>query len=187
VTTEPASPDPGDKALAELVWRDADERAFRTLYRRHTPRLYQFALRVLGGDEPEAEDVVQETWIRAVEKLRGFRWDANLNTWLTGIALNVCRGLFRRKDRKWMEIREDLELAVPPRPEHERIDLEEALVKLPPGYRTVLVLHDVEGFTHEEIAGQLDVSVNTSKSQLFHARRTLRSLLAPAGGEEART
>lgn len=187
MNTKPASPDLGDKALAELVWRDADEGAFRTLYRRHTPRLYQFALRVLGGDEPEAEDVVQETWIRAVEKLRGFRWDANLNTWLTGIALNVCRGLLRRKDRKWMEIREDIGLVLPPRPEHERIDLEDALAKLPPGYRTVLVLHDVEGLTHEEIAGRLEVSVNTSKSQLFHARRTLRLLLAPAGGEEART
>ncbi len=181
------SPEKCDKALAELVWRNADERAFRDLYRRHTPRLYQFVLRVLGGDEPEAEDVVQETWIRAVEGLREFRWDANLSTWLSGIALNLCRGLFRRQDRKWLEIREDMEPIVPPGLEHERIDLEEAITKLPPGYRTVLVLHDVEGYTHEQIAGQLAVSVNTSKSQLSHARRTLRSLLAPIGTREART
>ncbi len=187
MTTKPVSSQPDDRALAELVWRDRDEQAFRTLYQRHTPRLYQFVLRVMAGNEQDAEDVVQETWIRAVDKLRQFRWDASLNTWLAGIALNLCRGFFRRQDRRWVEIREDLGLLVPPRLEHERIDLEEALTKLAPGYRTVLILHDIEGFTHEQIAGQLEVSVNTSKSQLFHARRTLRSLVAPTGGEEART
>jgi RNA polymerase sigma-70 factor (ECF subfamily) len=176
----------GDRALAERVQLKGDEQAFRMLYRRHTPKLYQFALRVLGGNELDAEDVVQETWLRAVEGFREFRWEAALGTWLTGIALNLCRGLFRRHDRRWIAIREDLELVTAPRQEHEIIDLEAALTRLPPGYRTVVVLHDVEGFTHEQIAERLEISANTSKSQLSRGRRMLRSLLGPHESEQVR-
>jgi len=176
----------GDRALAERVQRDGDDTAFRALYRRHTPRLYQFTLRVLGGNEPDAEDVVQETWLRAVERLSEFRWEAELGTWLTGIALNLCRGLFRRHDRRWIAMREDLDLVAAPRQEHERIDLEAALTKLPPGYRTVVILHDVEGFTHEQIAERLQISANTSKSQLSRGRKLLRSLLGPHESEQVR-
>jgi RNA polymerase sigma-70 factor (ECF subfamily) len=179
VSSKPDPLDPSDESLAESVMLDGDEQAFRTLYRRHTPRLYQFALRVLAGREQDAEDVVQETWIRATEKLGQFRWESNLGTWLTGIALNLCRMLFRRQDEKWLEIREDLEPLIHEPQEHERIDLEDALTRLPSGYRTVLLLHDVEGFTHQQIGNQLEVSVNTSKSQLFHARRALRRMLTP--------
>jgi DNA-directed RNA polymerase specialized sigma24 family protein len=92
-----------DRTLVERVLERGDERAFRELYRRHTPYLYQFALRVLGGHEQEAEDVIQETWIRAVEGLAGFRWEAGLRTWLGGITLNQCRSRFRRRERMWME------------------------------------------------------------------------------------
>lgn len=166
---------------------DGDEKAFRTLYRRHTPRLYQFTLRILAGREHDAEDVVQETWIRATEKLDRFRWESGLGTWLAGIALNLCRALFRRQDEKWLELREDLTVPVNGAEGLQRIDLESALSRLPPGYRTVLVLHDVEGFTHEEIGRRLEVSANTSKSQLFHARRALRKLLTPSGHRGART
>ncbi len=176
----------GDRALAERVQLGGDEQAFRTLYRRHTPRLYQFALRVLGGNEPDAEDVVQETWLRAVERLGEFRWEAELGTWLTGIVLNLCRGLFRRHDRRWIAMREDLELTTAPRLEHERIDLEAALSRLPPGYRTVVILHDIEGFTHEQIATRLQISANTSKSQLSRGRKMLRSLLGPHESEQVR-
>jgi RNA polymerase sigma factor (sigma-70 family) len=167
-----------DRVLAERVWRDNDEGAFRTLYRRHTPALHQFALRLLGGNEHEAEDVVQDTWIRAVEHLAEFRWEASLKTWLAGIALNVCRGLFRRKDRAWVTLHAGDEPTADPRTEIELWDLEGAIAGLAPGYRTVLVLHDVEGFTHEEIAGRLEISPNTSKSQLSRARRALRVALA---------
>lgn len=177
------SAEASDRALAERVSRDGDERAFRVLYRRHTPVLYPFALRLLGGDELEAEDAVQETWIRATRALSGFRWEASLRTWLLGILLNVCRNLFRRRDRRWLELKEDPVAPVPGVDAEARIDLESAIALLPPGYRSVLVLHDVEGHRHEEIGALLEISPGTSKSQLFHARRALRALL---GDEETR-
>ena len=140
----------GDRALAERVLWDGDETAFRVLYRRHTASVYQFALRFLGGNEHDAEDVVQETWIRAMEKLGGFRWKSALRTWLTGIALNHCRSRFRRRDRQWLEVKET-DWVTRESSVHHRLDLEQAVATLPPGYRAVLVLHDVEGFTHEEL------------------------------------
>ena len=176
-------PDLTDRDLAERVRTDGDEQAFRALYRRYTPKLYQFALRMLGGNELDAEDVIQEAWIRAVEGLGDFRWESAFGTWITGIVLNLCRGLFRRHDRRWIEMRDDLDLVSGPPLEHERIDLEAALMRLPPGYRTVVLLHDVEGFTHEQIGAQLEISPNTSKSQLSRGRKMLRSLLEPLEGE----
>jgi RNA polymerase sigma-70 factor (ECF subfamily) len=175
-----AVPEPSDRELVRRVTDDGDERAFRTLYRRHTPALYQFALRTMGGDSIEAEDVVQETWIRGAEGWGGFRWDASLSTWLKAIALNVCRAAFRRRNRGWLETA-DTETAAPDGNPEARIDLERALALLPPGYRTVLLLHDLEGYRHDEIAGLLGTSAGTSKSQLSRARRALRQLLAPAG------
>jgi RNA polymerase sigma-70 factor (ECF subfamily) len=177
--TEPA-PAP-DRALADALLLDGDERAFRELYQRHTPRLFQVALRVVGGSEHDAEDVVQETWIRATEKLGGFRWEAAFGTWLTGIGLNVARQLLRKKGR-WVELEAAPEPWRPPPHDGERIDLERAIALLPPGYRAVLVLHDVEGYRHDEIGEMLGVSTGTSKSQLFNARRSLRQALEPAKG-----
>ncbi len=165
-----------DRALVDLVLGDGDESAFRVIYGRHTGSLYQFALRLMGGNEHDAEDVVQETWIRAVEKLATFRWKASLATWLTGIALNQCRTRFRRRDRRWLEVKES-DLTARPPPLDERIDLEHAVAALPPGYRAVLVLHDIEGMTHQELAARLGVAVGTSKSQLARARAMLRSRL----------
>lgn len=170
-----------DRLLAERVWRDGDEHAFRTLYGRHTPALYQFALRLLGGHEHDAEDVVQETWIRAAEALGDFRWEASLRSWLFGIALNVCRNLFRRKDRAWVTLQPAHEPATEAPTNVEQLDLEAAIAALPDGYRTVLVLHDVQGFTHEEIGRKLEISANTSKSQVSRARRALRAALADHG------
>ena len=177
--TEPA-PAP-DRALADALLLEGDERAFRELYQRHTPRLYQVALRVVGGAEHDAEDVVQETWIRATEKLGTFRWEAAFGTWLTGIGLNVARQLLRRRGR-WVELDDAPEPWRPPPHDGERIDLERAIALLPAGYRTVLVLHDVEGYRHEEIGEMLGISAGTSKSQLFNARRSLRQALEPAKG-----
>ncbi len=187
MSSKPDSLDPSDESLAQSVMMDGDERAFRVLYRRHTPRLYQFTLRLVAGREQDAEDIVQETWIRATEKLDQFRWESSLGTWLTGIALNLCRALFRRQDERWLELRDDLEVSGDTSEGAQRIDLENALTRLPAGYRTVLVLHDVEGFTHEEIGRRLEVSANTSKSQLFHARRALRKMLTPMTHRGART
>ena len=174
-----ASPD--DRQLADAVVQGGDERAFRSLYRRYTPMLYPFVLRVLGGSVADAEDVVQETWVRAVKQLGKFRWESSLRTWLTAIALNLSREVLRKRGReKTEELTPEHVLPARPGREHERLDLESAIARLPAGYRTVLVLHDIEGFTHEEISQQLGVAVGTSKSQLFDARRAMRALLQPA-------
>lgn len=170
-----------DRDLAEAVRRNGDESAFRELYRRHTPRVLPVVERLLGGSRHDAEDAVQETWIRAVRGLEGFRWDAAFSTWLCGIGIRVGRDALRRRCRS----REDLwdEGFDPPLPETplgERIDLERGIALLPDGYRAVLVLFDIEGLRHEDIAERLEISVGTSKSQLHRARRMLRSLLTPA-------
>ncbi len=167
-----------DRVLVEAVARDGDEVAFRELYRRHTPRLFPLVMRLVGGAEMDAEDVVQETWIRATAGLKRFRGDSSFGTWLIAIGLNVARDHLRRRGR-WSGT-EDVtegEMGVPAWMNGHRIDLGAAIGLLPPGCRTVLVLHDVEGFTHEEIATQLGIAVGTSKSQLFAARRAVRSLL----------
>ncbi|MEE8062527.1 MAG: sigma-70 family RNA polymerase sigma factor [Gemmatimonadales bacterium] len=169
---------PTDRTLAEAVLNDGDELAFRQLYRRHTPRLYQFVLRFLGGSEMDAEDVVQEVWIQAVRRLGTFRWEARLETWLTAIGLNMARDQLRKQYRRGEPIPLDVvELPSLDRPVAERMDLEAAIASLPDGYRTVFVLHDLEGFTHDEIGQALGISSGTSKSQLSGARRTLRRFL----------
>lgn len=170
--------EPNDSALLEAV-RGGSEAAFRVLYRRHTPRLLQLVLRVVGGTVADAEDVLQETWIAAVAALGGFRGDASFRTWLTGIAINRCRVLLRKRGR-WAELGEQQELLVArPIEGSDQIDLEHAIARLPAGYRAVVVLHDIEGYTHEEIAKLLGVATGTSKAQLFHARRALRAMLDP--------
>jgi RNA polymerase sigma-70 factor (ECF subfamily) len=168
-----------DRDLVEAVVVNGDEHAFRELYRRHTPRLYQLVLRLVESEQ-DAEDVVQEAWIRATEAAANFRWESGFATWLTGIAINRFKELLRKRNR-WPAV--SLEAIHEPecKPETvgERIDLERALGMLPIGYRTVLVLHDLEGYRHEEIAEQLGIAAGTSKSQLFHARRYVRALLEP--------
>jgi RNA polymerase sigma factor (sigma-70 family) len=168
-----------DRALARAIAERGDEHAFRELYRRHTPRLYAFVLRVIGGDDADAEDVVQETWLRAVAGLSAFRWESQFGTWLTGIGFNRARDHLRRRGvRLEVPVHDGLAAGVARRASPElRIDLERAIEALPPGYRAVLLLHDVEGFTHQEIGEQLGIAPGTSKSQLSGARRTLRALL----------
>lgn len=173
-----------DRELADRVSREGDERAFRALYRRHTPALYPFVLRVLGGEEADAEDVVQDTWVRATRGLSGFRWQSAFRTWLLGIGLNRAREVLRQRSRRNGVALPAQAAAVTPRRPGERLDLERAIRALPDGYRTVLVLHDVEGFTHPEISERLGIAEGTSRSQLHHARRTLRALLEP--GESPR-
>jgi RNA polymerase sigma-70 factor (ECF subfamily) len=174
-----------DRDLADALLKRGDEPAFRELYRRHTPRLYQFVLRMLGGAEAESEDVVQETWIRAADRLSGFRWESQFATWLTGISVNLCRDRLRRDARRQeLQPLDGVELHVRAGRHEDRIDLERAIALLPAGYREVLILHDVEGFTHGEIGERLGIAEGTSKSQLFFARRAMRSLLAPARERE---
>ena len=178
--------DESDRYLADRIAENGDERAFRTLYQRHTPAMYGLVVRMLGERGPEAEDVMQETWMRAVRALPRFRWESSLRTWLTGIAVNRVRETFRKRKRRGVDA--TLDRIPEPRtaaPTGLRLDLERALRELPEGYRTVLLLHDWEGYTHPEISERLDIAVGTSRSQLFHARRALRRLLGDVEDEGA--
>ena len=170
-----------DRELVAAYLRRRGEGAFRALYRRHTPRLYQLALRILGGESRDAEEAMQETWIRAAEKLESFAWRSSLGTWLAGIAINVCRDRLRRDRSRPRPVPEEaagaIDRAAPATGDDRRLDLERAISSLPGRYRQVLVLHDVEGYTHREIGRFLGIETGTSKSQLHHARQAMRQLL----------
>ncbi len=167
-----------DRRLVSNFLARRDEPSFRELYHRHTPALYQLALRLVGWNVHEAEEVVQDTWMRAIETLDGFRWESSLRTWLSGIAINRCRELYRQRARQSHElVVEQLMQEASTSENFERLDLEQAIAALPNGYRQVLVLHDVEGYTHEEISRMLEIEVGTSKSQLSRARSSVREAL----------
>lgn len=164
-----------DRRLVSAFLARKDEQAFRDLYHRHTPALYQLALRLVGWNVHEAEEVVQDVWMRAIEALEGFRWEASLRTWLSSIAINRCHELNRLRARQSHEVMvEQLAQETSITENFERLDLEQAIAGLPNGYRQVLVLHDVEGYTHEEISRMLEIEVGTSKSQLSRARSSVR-------------
>ncbi len=158
--------------------RLGDERAFSALYDRHTPYLYRLALRLMGGDEATAADLVHDMWVASAPRMASFAWASALRTWLAGFVVNLAR-------REWRGVARTAVLpAVTEEPTFEvamiaRIDVERALATLPPGARQVLVLHDLEGWTHGQIAEHLAVDVGTSKSQLSRARGLLRAQLRP--------
>jgi RNA polymerase sigma-70 factor, ECF subfamily len=133
---------------------------------------------LLGERRQEAEDVVQESWIRAVGGLPRFAWQSSLRTWLCSIVVNCCREVWRASRQELVV--EDVHVGVPADDIAERIDVAAALARLPTGYRAVLVLHDMIGYTHEEIAERLGIEPGTSKSQLSRARRAMRRLLGSA-------
>ena len=165
-----------DAALIAAAIRGA-EPAFRELFRRHTPHLLQFVSRVLGASRADAEDVVQDTWLRAYPALVTFRSESSFSTWLCSVGLRAALDAMRKGKRHAADsLFDDDAFSEPPRTE-DRMDIENAIARLAPGYRMVLVLHDVEGFTHEEIALQLGIAPGTSKAQLFKARRAMRALL----------
>lgn len=169
-----------EASLLDRFLAERDESSFRVLYRRHSPLLYRVILRSLGR-EALAEDLLQETWVRAVRGLPGFRRDSSLRTWLTGIALRCCHEARRAAPPGGEEPASPVAGVVPT--SDSRLDLERAVGELAPGRREVLLLHDVEGFTHAEIATLLDIDEGTSKSQLSRARRQVRERLEAAAGE----
>jgi RNA polymerase sigma-70 factor, ECF subfamily len=157
-----------------------DPRAVRELYRLYSPRVYAIVKR-LAGDDALAEDWAQEAWVRIFRALGSFRGEARFTTWLHRIAVNSALHGKRWRDRR--VIREaPLDETIPMRAQSDdallRMKLEKAMAMLPERMRQVLVLHDVEGYTHEDIAGFLGVTDGTSKSQLFKARARMRELLA---------
>jgi RNA polymerase sigma-70 factor (ECF subfamily) len=164
-----------DRALVERFLRGRGEDAFRALYRAHTAALYALALRLTGGDRGEAEDLVQESWVRALTALRTFRAQSALRSWLCGVLVNVRRGRIRAD---WRIVdAPDVEPLANPTGGDDAIDLERAIAAPPEGARDVYVLHDVHGYTHQEIADLLGIVEGTSKSQLNRARHLLRSSL----------
>jgi RNA polymerase sigma factor (sigma-70 family) len=175
---ESAAGDPSEAADVALA-AAGDSSAFERLYRRHAPRTHSLIRRMLGA-EADADEVTQDVFVRAWEKLKTFRGEATFGTWLHRLAVNVA--LNWRKSAARARHRFDEEVpaeAVAGRQDRgaERLDLEEAIRRLPPGARQVFVLHDVEGFRHEEIAELMGVTAGTSKAQLHRARMLLRGHL----------
>ena len=167
--------------------RAGDGTAERALYDAHVDRVYRLAYR-LAGDDALAQDFTQETFIRAFQKLDTFRGDSALSTWLHAITTSVVlNGL--RKVTRFRQREADLEAADgvsggPRAAEPDlKVRLHQAIDALPQGYRTVFVMHDIEGFTHEEIGVALGVETGTSKAQLSRARAKLRESLADFAGE----
>jgi len=169
--------------------RAGDGAAERTLYDAHVDRVYRLAYR-LAGDDGLAREFTQDTFVRAFERLASFRGEAKLSTWLHAIATSVVlNGL--RKVKRFRRRETDLEDAAgvaagrrAAEPDLKR-RLAQAIDDLPHGYRTVFVMHDVEGYTHEEIGATLGVETGTSKAQLSRARARLREALADFAGEWA--
>ena len=168
-----------DRQLVKEFLKSRSERAFSDLYRAKTPRLYQMALRLTAHNEHDAEELVQEMWSIAIKRLVHFEWRSELRTWLTGILINLSREKRKRQEKeiaaKTALINEAEEVDVTSN--FTAYDLERALVQLPAGYRQAIILHDIEGYKHKEIADLLDINEGTSKSQLFHARKALRIYL----------
>lgn len=156
-----------------------DERAFEQLYRRHLPRIHTLVRRMTR--QAVAEELTQDVFVRAWHKLGTFRGDSAFGTWLHRLAVNVVITELRRRRTELARLVDDdsqmASRADRPAASGVRIDLEMAMAELPDGARQVFVLHDIEGWTHGEIAEQLGLVPGTSKSQLSRARAILRRRL----------
>jgi RNA polymerase sigma-70 factor (ECF subfamily) len=166
-----------------------DPQAERELYDAHVDRVYRLVYRMVG-DQELAADYTQDTFIRTYERLASFRGESALSTWITAIAISVVYN-GQRKVRRLRQREVDLEHAEPVATTTRRADpdlkrkLHAAISALPEGYRTVFLMHDVEGYTHEEIGSALGIQDGTSKAQLSRARAKLRRQLAAFAGDLA--
>ena len=170
----------------EAAWVEAaqggDKSAYEQLYRRHAGKIHGLCWRICGGQQALAEELTQEAFIRAWQKLGTFKGNSRFSTWLHRVAVNVAltdRRIRLRKveretalDERILDQSKALE-----RDTGSVMDLEQAISRLPERARSVLVLHDVEGYLHQDIAEQLNMAVGTSKAQLHRARRLLREYL----------
>ena len=179
-----------DLELAGRI-RSGDGSAFEELYRQHATRLYNLAYRMAGGPA-EADDLLQDIFLLVYRKLGSFRGDSSLGTWLYRLAMNHCLDVLRSRQARMGQQTDSLdedgaaEVAQPAfddthgRPAMSavsRIDLERAIDTLPPACRAAFLLHDVEGFGHEEVGTILGISEGTSKSQVHKARLRIRAYL----------
>ena len=185
VATKKPEPAPNSDLALAIAAGKGDMSAFEKLYERHNRRVYSLCLR-MTQNSAEAEDLAQEAFIQLFRKIGSFRGDSAFTTWLHRLTVNQCLMHFRKRSVKLERTTEEGETPVQivsgtenpnAMPVMDRIALDNALTQLPPGYRTVFVLHDVEGHEHEEIAKMLGVAVGTSKSQLHKARMKLRKIL----------
>jgi len=169
--------------------RDGCHRAFAQLYSLHKRRIYSLCLRMVGS-VAEAEDLTQEVFLQLHRKIATFRGDSAFSTWLHRLAINVVLMHLRRKGLSMISLDEAMEPVPDESPGRsfgaadltqagaiDRLTLERAVAHLPAGYRLIFVLHDIEGYEHNEIASMLDCSIGNSKSQLHKARLKLRDTL----------
>lgn len=177
---KPSTQRTDDDAVEVTLAAAGDAHAFERLYRRHATRIYNLVRRMYGVDD--AEEVTQDVFVRAWEKLATFRGESAFSTWLHRVAVNVVLGRRESRGRQHARLAEGdayIEMArAPRRTPEEAMDLEDALAQLPDGARQIFVLHDIEGYRHEEIADLLGLATGTSKSQLHRARMALRAYLA---------
>jgi RNA polymerase sigma-70 factor (ECF subfamily) len=173
-----------DVATDDVVRRaqSGDVAAFESLYRTHSPAIYLLCRR-MTHDEREARESLQDAFVRAWERLPSFRGESAIGTWLHRLAVNVVLNRMRDDRRRELAPLSD-DLAAPRTTgsalgADDRMDLDAAIAKLPAGARTVFVLHDLFGYSHDEIAEMTGIAAGTARAQLWRARRTLLSLLAP--------
>lgn len=185
---------------AELIERakQGDEAAFEALYHQHKRRVYSLCLRMVSNPA-QAEDLAQEAFLQLYRKIGTFRGESAFSTWLHRMTVNVVLMQLRKKGLPVVSLEETLEADdEAPRKEFgakdvkltgsvDRLELRRAIDRLPPGYRTVFILHDVEGFEHNEIAEIVGCSIGNSKSQLHKARLKLRDFLKFMRAEQAKT
>jgi RNA polymerase sigma-70 factor (ECF subfamily) len=171
---------------------DEEQKAFQELYQTHHRRVYAICLR-MTRDVSEAEDLTQEVFVHLFRTLGSFRGESAFTTWLHRLTVNQVLMHFRKRKVRAARPTEDGELtlqSLPANHDHnrtsiiDRILLSEVIAKLPDGYREAVVLHDIEGFEHKEIAEMRGRTEGTSKSQLHKARRTLRALITPLSPEQ---
>jgi RNA polymerase sigma-70 factor (ECF subfamily) len=171
----------------ELAQRSAagDGDAFEQIYRRHFRRVYALCLRMMS-DPVRAEDMTQEVFVQLFNKIGSFRGESAFTTWLHRMTVNLVLMYFRKASTRSELLTEEGETPIQivrgtenpeAMPVVDRIAIERAIQQLPPGYRSVFVLHDVEGYEHNEVAEMLGISEGTSKSQLHKARLKLRGLI----------
>lgn len=187
------------EADAIRLAQQGDAAAFERLYRMHNRRVYSLCLRMVGNTA-EAEDLTQEAFLQLFRKIQTFRGESAFSTWLHRLAVNVVLMRLRKKslpESSLEEMTEPDEESGGPRKDLgapdplltgsiDRVNLGRAIAQLPPGYKTVFVLHDVQGYEHNEIAGIMGCSIGNSKSQLHKARMKLRDLLQEAERARAR-
>ncbi|MCA1636111.1 MAG: RNA polymerase sigma factor [Acidobacteria bacterium] len=177
-------PPPSDFELAQRS-AAGDTSAFEEIYHRHFRRVYALCLRMMGNPT-EAEDMTQDVFLQLFNKIGMFRGDSAFTTWLHRMTVNQVLMHFRKRSTRSEKLTDEGETPVQivqgtanpnKMPVVDRIALERALQQLPNGYRTVFVLHDIEGYEHYEVADMLGIAEGTSKSQLHKARLKLRQLI----------